>query len=245
MFTNKKVLIVDDEEQSRLYLANILKEIYPALQIVEAKTPFEAVYKLGSNCFDLLFLDVEMPGMSGLEMLEQLGEKIADTPVIFVSAYKRAEFIQQALRLNAIDYIDKPVDPMELQLAANKAFSKPTVQPNKIPVFSHFLRQLSVNTAKGQLLFEPSEILYFESAKRNSIIHFANNNKEVIARENLVGLINFLPSNIFKRVSRKYIVNASYIKYISKCNQSITLVSQSKTVELRQISTNTFAEITQ
>ena len=240
MFTNKKVLIVDDEEQSRLYLANILREIYPDLRILHAASPFEGVFLLGSECFDLLFLDVEMPGISGLEMLVQLGEKIVETPVIFVSAYKRAEFIQQALRLNAIDYIDKPVDPLELRTATNKAFSKPTVQPDKTAVFSHSLRQLSVNTAKGQMLFEPSEVLYFESAKRNSVIYFANNNKDVVARENLIGLIDFLPSDIFKRVSRKYIVNANYIKYISKCNQTITLVSQSKTVELRQISSSFF-----
>lgn len=237
MSTIRKVMIVDDEEQSRLYLANILTELYPEMEIVPASSPMEAVFLLGRQCFDLLFLDVEMPGMSGLEMLAQLRSKIAETPVIFVSAYKRAEFIQQAMRLNAVDYIDKPVDPIELKTAITKTEDK----QSDSKAMSHPLitnRYLHVNTVKGQMLFDPNEVLYFESAKRNSIVYFSNGNKEVLVRENLVSLLQILPNTIFKRVNRKYIVNTTYIKYISRCNQTLTLATSYTVIELRQISTS-------
>ena len=120
MSETKKILIVDDEEQSRLYLASIVNELHPELSIQLAATPAEALFLLNKECMDVVFIDVEMPGMTGLEMLEKLRGINANLPVIFVSAYKRAEFIQKAMRLGAVDYIDKPVDPIELESALQK-----------------------------------------------------------------------------------------------------------------------------
>lgn len=61
-----------------------------------------------------------MPGMTGLDLVAEMQTSLKNVPVIFVSAYKRAEFIQRALRLNAVDYLDKPVDPTELIMLLKK-----------------------------------------------------------------------------------------------------------------------------
>lgn len=240
MYTNKNILIVDDEEKARLYLANILHELFPNFTLQLASSPLEATFILSSQCIDLVFLDVEMPGMTGLEMLEQLRQKMKNIPVIFVSAYKRAEFIQKALRLNAIDYIDKPVDPIELKEAIEKAFKSQLGINNNI----NSLQKLRLYTSKGELFFEPKEIMYFETAKRNSRAFFTNNSGDVIVRENLIDLETKLPSKYFKRISRQYIINIMYIKFVSKCNQTISIQSDSNKLEIKKVFPRIFSELT-
>jgi CheY-like chemotaxis protein len=159
MFTNKTVLIVDDEEKSRLYLAELTHELFPELTLQFAASPFEALFIIEKQKIDLIFLDVEMPGMTGIDLLTQLREKILKTPVVFISAYKRAEFIQKALRLNAVDYIDKPVDPEELQLAIVKALKNSIDSELSTLPTQKTIKKLSLHTANGEMLFEPDEII--------------------------------------------------------------------------------------
>lgn len=226
-----KVLIVDDEVNARLYLANILHELYPEFEILMAKTPVEALFILIKQKIDIMLLDVEMPGMTGLEFANDLRDQLNDIPVIFVSAYKRAEFIQKALRLNAVDYIDKPVNPKELEFAVQKAcdFKELSAKSKIID------GRLKLFTEQGEMFFEPNEILYFESVKRNSIAHFSNGFSEVIVRQNIKSLANLLPNEIYKHVSRKYIVNISFVKFISKSNHTITISDGTNKILLSKI----------
>ena len=223
MFDNKKVLIVDDEEKARLYLATIVSELHPKLSIQLAATPTEALFLLKNNCIDLVLLDVEMPGMTGLELVENIRKVSDSTQVIFVSAYKRAEFIQRAIRLNAVDYIDKPVDP-ELNNAMLKAFQTNlnTVHNNKRS--EQHNNRFCLLTDSGEMFIEDNEIVYFKTQKRYSIVFFADGTSKIV-RDNLEGLSKKLPANSFLRVSRQHIVNIKSIKYVSKSNKSITLQS--------------------
>ncbi len=234
----KKILIVDDEENARLYLAAILNELFPEMEIQLASSPAEAVFLISKKCADIIFLDVEMPGMSGLEMLAQLRESIKQTPVIFVSSYNRVEFVQKALRLNAIDYIDKPVDPMELKNAMEKA----KLQFNKVE-FQTANQKLKLFTEKGEMLFEPNEIMYFESKKRDSIAHFVNGFHDVTVRCNLKELEATLPINIFVRVSRQCVVNKQYVKFASQSTHSITLMEGCKSTEIEKVNPDFFKKL--
>ncbi len=236
----KNILIVDDEEKARLYLAALLKELFPFSRLLFAASPTEAIIILGNQKVDVLLLDVEMPGMTGLELLAQLRSGIGNTPVIFISAYKRAEFIQRAMRLEAIDYIDKPVDPVELEVAVNKCFAisdatsaTPLIPSNRVKLF----------TAKGEMHCNPDDLLYFETSKRNSIAHFSNGTKQVLVRHNLVELEQLLPSIHFIRVSRQHFVNKKFIKFISKSTASITLALGKEHIELRKISSKVFDQL--
>lgn len=224
MFDNKRVLIVDDEEKARLYLAAIVSELQPKLTIQLAATPSEALFLLKKEHVDLVLLDVEMPGMTGLELVENM-RKISDSvPVVFVSAYKRAEFIQRALRLNAIDYIDKPVDPAELNNALLKAFETDLKITPSRKKEAHHNDRFCLLTDSGEMFIEVNNVVYFETLKRYSIVYFVDGTTKII-RNNLEGLSKKLPSNSFLRVSRQHIVNVKSIKYVSKSNKSITLQS--------------------
>jgi len=221
---NKKILIVDDEEEARLYLANIVEELFPDLHIILAASPNEALYLIKKECIDAVLLDVEMPGMSGLEMVSRLREQLVNTPIIFVSAYKRAEFIQKALRLDAVDYIDKPVNPIELDKALRKALliSNGTFV-NFIESSNQIKNRIRLSTVKGIMFFDPNEILLFKSNKRDSYAVFKDGKTTLLIRENISLLATKLPTSNFIHINRQCIVNLNYINIVSKCNKSITL----------------------
>lgn len=227
MFENTKVLIVDDEEKARLYLASILSELHPEIEIQLASIPAECMFLLKKQSFDVIFLDVEMPGMTGLEMLSKIRLSRSDIPVIFVSAYKRAEFIQKALRLNAVDYIDKPVNPSELEQALIKALAS-----NKNDNIN--TDKFCLVTSIGEMFVRFEDIIYFESFKRYSIAHFKDSSQKIV-RSNLEILDKKLPSKWFLRVSRQHIINLSFIKFVSKTNKTITLATGTSQIELERI----------
>lgn len=242
MITKKKILIVDDEEKSRLYLATILVELFPHFETSMASTPTEALFMLSKQSFDCLFLDVEMPGMTGLELVSQLWQGVSQIPVIFVSAYKRADFIQSALRLNAVDYLDKPVDPFELERAVKKAlFENHTLQSSPIQSTNEPLSRFRLFTDKGDRLVLPNEIAYFETEKRYSRVYFADGTSDSV-RTSLSQLIPLLPSS-FLHVGRQYVANIDYVKYFSKTNKTLTLIFNNERVELSKIFPNVFPRL--
>jgi len=240
MNIEKNILIVDDEEKARLYLAALLAELFPRTNVLFAASPAEAIFMLQKQQVDVLLLDVEMPGMTGLEMLAQLRAEIDDTPVIFISAYKRAEFIQRAMRLDAVDYIDKPVDPVELEVAVNKCFE---LENKTQEIQMNADGKIKLFTAKGEMICAPDDIVYFETAKRYSIAHFSNGTKQVVVRHNLIDLEKKLPTQHFIRVSRQHCVNKKFIRYISKSTNSITLAVGCEQIELRKVYPKIFEQL--
>lgn len=221
-----KVLIVDDEEEARLYIANILEELFPNFHVLLATSASEASFLLIKESVQVILLDVELPEKSGLEFLQSLRNEEKMTPVIIISAYKRAEFVQQALRMNAVDYIDKPVNPIELDNALRKALNINT--PNDLLQFyindsaDQFQNKIRLNTAKGMMFFNINDILMFTSHKRDSFLVSIDNSKLLI-KNNLVNLMKILPNKTFLHVNRQTIININFLKGVSKSQKSITL----------------------
>jgi two-component system LytT family response regulator len=119
MKDNKKIttLIVDDEDLARLVLRELV-QTHPELTIAaECANGFEAVKAVAEHKPDLIFLDVQMPKLSGFEVMELLGERAP--AVIFVTAHD--EFAVQAFQIHAVDYLLKPVEPERLQQALQRA----------------------------------------------------------------------------------------------------------------------------
>ncbi|MGC3978673.1 MAG: response regulator [Paludibacteraceae bacterium] len=225
----KKALIVDDEENARLYLAKMIAVSFPEMEIRFGATPTEALFILKKFKPDILFLDVEMPGMSGLEMLQILREEHSETPVMIVSAYYEFEYVKKALRLDVVDYLNKPVDPDELELAINKIVDK-----NVASSTSGDDHKITLNTDKGTLYITPNDLLYFEANKRTSTVYFTTDERGVLVRENLLMLEKRLPQNTFQRVSRQYIINTKCIKFVNK-NRYIVLQANNRQIKLDKI----------
>lgn len=236
----KKILIVDDEENSRLYLAQILKALHSEYEVLLSATPTEALFLIANHDVDLVLLDVEMPGMTGLELLTEIRKKLNCVPAVFVSAFKVADYIQKAIRLGAVDYIDKPVDPLALEQVLLKCFAPPLLDLPSDPTNTD---KLKLFTEKGDMIFCPSEIVYFESAKRYSVAYFKFGLRSVIVRENLVNLERLLPSVSFLRVGRQHIINTQYVKFVSRSNKSIVLDAGENHIIIEKVYPEVFSKI--
>lgn len=103
-----KVLIVDDEASIRSSLKEILE--YEKCEVTEAENGKEAISKTSDTTFDLIFCDIKMPGMDGIETLEMLRMKGVETPVVMISGHGTIETAVEALRKGAWDFIEKPLD---------------------------------------------------------------------------------------------------------------------------------------
>lgn len=122
----KRLLIVDDEKNIRLTLARALE--IENLEVETAAYAEEALFKLGQGEYALLLVDIELPGMDGMTLLQQIRQKHPSTPVMIITAYGSAESIAEAMKLGAVDYVQKPFSPKEIRQRVLKAL--PTSRPS-------------------------------------------------------------------------------------------------------------------
>ncbi len=206
-----KALIIDDERLARAELISLLEE-YDSIEIVgEAKNAKEGITLIKSLKPDVIFLDIQMPEMDGFEMIK----KLEDIPkVVFVSAYD--EYAIEAFRINALDYLMKPVDPERLKDTVEKLknnseddeFTSKNLANRKDRMLSLEDR---VFIKDGEKCYYPKlkDVRFFES-HGNYIKVFFNENKPMILRS-LNSLEDRLDPDHFFRANRKYIINLNSI----------------------------------
>ncbi len=209
-----RTIIVDDElaciETLQLMLQKKFIDVVDVIAI--SSKPSEAIKIIEKEKPDILFLDIEMPEMTGIELLQKL-----DNPnfqVIFTTAHQ--QYAIQAIKLNALDYLTKPISLDELSLAVNKCVKKH--QENDTNLINNFLHQLKNNAIKKIALptgtttiFVPiNEIVRIESASNYSIIHFINRPKLTITKT-LKDLEEQLTIHNFMRVHHSHLVNMEHV----------------------------------
>ena len=110
MISQKTILIVDDEDQLRLSLSLILQKV--KYRVETAANAEEALDRLKSHEYDLMFLDLNMPGISGIDLLAEVHKQAPQMPVLILTAHAALDSAIQAVRLGARDYLIKPVEPV-------------------------------------------------------------------------------------------------------------------------------------
>jgi two-component system, NarL family, invasion response regulator UvrY len=119
----KRFLVVDDHEVVRRGLKQVLAEAFPGAEVEDAATSEAAMAALSGGTWDLLLLDINIPGRSGLELLEDARRLWPSLPVLVVSAYPEEEFAIRCIRLGAAGYLTKTSASAELVAAARKALA--------------------------------------------------------------------------------------------------------------------------
>ena len=119
MTEKAKILVVDDEEIVRLSHARTLAGEHCKVKAVW--NGMDALQEMGQDTFDVVLLDLRMPGMDGMAVLKMIKEKWPDSEVIIITGYPTVESAKQAVSLGAYDYLAKPVEPDEVINAANGA----------------------------------------------------------------------------------------------------------------------------
>ena len=117
-----KILIIDDERAIRRSIREILE--YEKYEVVEAEDGMKGLDEVSKNDFDLIFCDIKMQKMDGIEVLEQLIQKQSDTPVIMISGHGNIETAVDCLKMGAYDYLAKPIDLNRLLISVRNALDR-------------------------------------------------------------------------------------------------------------------------
>lgn len=208
-----KTLLIDDERLARLELRKLLRE-FPAIEIVEeAANAEEALQKIDQLQPDLVFLDIQMPGKTGFDLLAELDRA---PQVIFTTAHH--EFALKAFEVNALDYLMKPVEPRRLADAIQKIQSNDTVRNTASEVEfanSGLLTehdQVFVKDGERCWFVKLSEIRLFESVGNYARVFFGANRPMIL--KSLNALEDRLDPKVFFRTNRKHIVNLRMIEKV-------------------------------
>jgi DNA-binding LytR/AlgR family response regulator len=199
-----KVFIAEDEDYARKLLMGYIRK-RPELELAgHAANGAEALKKIRSKRYDLLFIDIDLPELSGVEVLEKLDRL---PYVIFTTAYD--EYAVKAFELGAVDYILKPFDGKRFDKAVDRALN----QIGKSPVNAESIRMLGLSCKDGDsyFLIPYDDIVYLSSHAKHTVIH--TKKKEVKIGRMLKDIINKLPETKFKRIHRQYIINLDYMSH--------------------------------
>jgi two-component system, LytTR family, response regulator len=206
-----RALIVDDERLARKELMKLLEE-HPSIEIVgEAQNADEALEMVENLNPDLLFLDIQMPGKTGFQLLEMLDSVPL---VVFTTAYD--EFALKAFDVNALDYLLKPIQPERLAEAINKVMQREKQKKEAVAANAEkklgLSDQVFVKDGDRCWFVSLSNVRMFESDGNYIKVYF-DNNKPMI-HKSLNALDEKLDERAFFRASRKHIVNLSWVEGI-------------------------------
>ncbi|MER3499364.1 MAG: DNA-binding response regulator [Chitinophagaceae bacterium] len=206
-----KAIIIDDERLARRELRRLLQD-YPEIEVVdEAANADEGIAKIESQNPDLVFLDIQMPGKTGFDLLTSL-EKAPH--VIFTTAYD--EYALKAFEVNALDYLLKPVEPKRLADAIQKLHiteARETVaneNANRSLLTEN--DQVFVKDGERCWFVKLSDIRLFESVGNYAKVFFGNNKPLIL--KSLNALEERLDEKTFFRANRKHIINLRMIEKI-------------------------------
>ncbi len=201
-----KCIVVDDEPIAREILENHLQKIDAITVVASCKNAIEAFNEINANKIDLIFLDINMPEISGLSFAKAINKNIN---VIFTTAYR--EYAVDGFNLQAIDYLLKPISFERLLQAVNKFLGEN--MSFKVENTSVIIQEKSnfifVRSDRKMIKINFSEINYIESFSDYIKIHLSD--KIIITRETITNIEAKLPKNDFMRIHRSYIVSISKI----------------------------------
>lgn len=202
-----RCLIVDDEPIARRGMVKLVgsrSELSVAGVAADAR---EALAFLGENSVDLVFLDIEMPGLSGMELARRLPERCQ---VVFTTAY--SDYACESYDVDATDYLMKPIDPERFNRAVDKALTfagmMAAAEAPEPPAASASEEILTVKSDRRYVRLRVDEITFVEGLKDYLIIHTAD--RRVVTRMTVKSLEEALPPQ-FLRVGKSYIVNRDKI----------------------------------
>ena len=203
-----KCIIVDDEPLGRKAIQLLVKETTILKLIGNFGDADSAGQFLLENQVDLVFLDIRMPGVDGIEFAKSIPK---ETLVIFTTAYP--EYAVDSYALDAIDYLLKPIELARFQKAVEKACDyllllSEKSQKNQLETVTQNHIFVKADRRFYRILFE--NILFIEGLKDYIIIH--TDQRRIITKTTLKAVLELLPANIFMRVNKSYIVNLNQIE---------------------------------
>jgi two-component system, LytTR family, response regulator len=231
-----KTLLIDDEPLALAELANML-QAYPEIEICgTAGNATEAISQINTLKPELIFLDINMPGKSGFDLLEELDES---PYVIFVTAYD--QFAIRAFEVNALDYILKPVNKQRLIEAVEKIRKQINHTKTTEPRLE-IDKRIFIKDGERCFFVPLAEVYLIESVGNYARIYFRD--KKPLLHKSLNYLEEKLPLTHFFRTGRQHIINLNFIRHIQAEGLTLLLelqdgqyvnISQRQSVKFREM----------
>lgn len=246
----KTCIIIDDEPNARLLLKSIIQDYIPELLLVaEGSTLIEGVKHIHKFKPQLVFLDIEMPVHSGLDILDFFNDDELNFDIIFTTAYN--QFAIQAFKLSAVDYLLKPIQHEVLQESIKRYFTKQnksidqlkTLRTNLNPRIELTEKKIALPLNKVTRIVAANDIIMVKGDGSYCDVHLRS--KEVITLSRNLKFFEELTQGIslFFRCHRSYIINPNWVKEVYKSdggylqleNQLTASISSEKIDELLKI----------
>lgn len=227
---NIKCIIVDDEPTARDILQFHIEQIKDIEIIGSCRNAIEAIEQLNSHNIDLIFLDINMPNMSGISLARTIPKS---TKIIFTTAYR--EYAVDGFDLQAVDYLLKPISLERLV----QAIQKYRLENNRNSLTNTFIKDyIIVRSERKMIKINFSDILYVESLSDYVKIHTLE--KIIITRETITNIHSNLPVEFFIRIHRSFIISISYItsytvEYVEVKEKSLPISRSYRSAFLNQM----------
>lgn len=217
---NTTCLLIDDEKLARELLTEYL-ESFPEIEVIgECAKGSEAVEKINKLKPDLIFLDVQMPGMTGFEVLDEIDH---EPYIIFTTAYD--QYAIGAFEKNAVDYLLKPLDLERFKLAVNRALKRKKTEQGSLEDLLHSLKvkvegrssyDSHIFVQKSEKLFNlpVDEIIFLEASGDYTVI--TTKTDQFVSSSGIGKLEELLNPDTFIRVHRSTIININFLKEIER-----------------------------
>lgn len=212
-----RAIVIDDEPQNAAMLKKDIASYCPSVEVLaECHSAKEGILTIKKEKPDLIFLDIEMPWMSGFEMLEVIGD--INFSIIFTTAHD--QFAAKAFRLSAVDYLLKPIDANDLKEAVKKAELKINHQQGNIHI-ENLLRNIKQPSSQqkialpykeGYEFVEISHIIYCQAEGAYTKV-FLDNKKYILVSKTLGDIEELLPAALFIRIHHSSVVNVGFITH--------------------------------
>lgn len=222
-----KAIIAEDEELLRSALASLLRDTWPALQIVaECEDGASALEAIAEHQPEVAFLDIRMPGLTGLEVAQGMAEVSPATQVVFVTAYD--QYAIDAFEQGAVDYLLKPITRERLLTTVQRLQQRTSAHPDAATLAA-LLRKLSTHssapsqpplvwitasTGKDTRLILVEDVAYFRADNKYTVVVTAEG--EALLRTPLRELLEALDPQSFKQIHRSTIVNLKAITSVTR-----------------------------
>lgn len=222
-----KCIIIEDEKSGQELLKYKMSSLFPEIKILSIiDNKDDAVRFLENNEIDFIFLDIQIKGGTGINVLESLNQINFD--VIFTTAYNN--YMEDAFEIGAVHYLMKPFKDADLKTAIDRVYRKN---------YAHKENQTLVVSNKNELqIVKLSEIIYLKSDGSYTEIFLVNN--KYISSKNMGEIEKVLDPTLFFRVHHSFIVNKNYIQKIEKNRNGNILLKNNHVVPISQRKLNDF-----
>lgn len=240
-----KTIIVDDDNSAMQKLQEDLS-LFPEIKVITTASSAEvAIPLIIKNQPDLLFLDIEMPGKSGLELLNEIKDDIEAVRIVFYTAYNK--YLKDAIRVSAFDYLQKPYLPEELSFIIDRIQTgtpsdKKNIEQSIRTLLQHE-NKFAVQTVTGLMLVKCQEVLLFQYLKDQRCwqMRFSDNNTYKL-RTNITAKDLTVLNPSFIQINQNCIINLSYLMSIENKTLKCKLYPPFDNIDL-EVSSRHFKKI--